>query len=150
MMLRKTSPLRRALVWTSATGDIAPVAIFAVLLLLVRPDIGARLSVAVLTAGLLTRAVKTAVKRPRPPGPEDAEAKLLATWDPWSFPSGHASRAAALVTVLLPLLSPLGALGAVLWVLMLGLGRVGLGRHYLSDVTAGWVLGAIVAVALQA
>ena len=149
-MLQESSPLRPVVVRVTATGDIAPVVLVTVVLLLMRPEIGLRLAIAALAAGLLTRALKALVKRPRPPGPADAEAKMLETWDPWSFPSGHASRAAALVGVLLPVLPTLGAFVAVLWVFAIGLGRVALGRHYLGDVLAGWALGAVVGVALQA
>ncbi len=149
-MLDEGSRARRALVWMTATGDIAPVAAGAVLLLILRPELGLRVGLAALAAGLLTRAVKAVVKRPRPPGPADAEAEQLEKWDPWSFPSGHASRAAAVVAVLLPFLPPGGAAAAVLWVGVIGLGRVGLGRHYLGDVAAGWALGALVGALLQA
>ncbi|SDF51816.1 undecaprenyl-diphosphatase [Blastococcus aurantiacus] len=66
-----------------------------------------------------------------------------------SFPSGHSSGIATLVTVGLVLAWPLLAPGArrlwavlgVLAVLLVGLTRMWLGVHYLSDVLAGWALG---------
>lgn len=72
-----------------------------------------------------------------------------ARYDSLSFPSGHASGVAALVTAGLvlawPLLAPrarrLWALLGGLLVLLVGLTRMWLGVHYLSDVVAGWALG---------
>jgi membrane-associated phospholipid phosphatase len=66
-----------------------------------------------------------------------------------SFPSGHSSGIATLVTVGLvlawPRLAPrarrLWATAGVLLVLLVGLTRMWLGVHYLSDVLAGWALG---------
>ncbi len=72
-----------------------------------------------------------------------------ARYDTLSFPSGHSSGIATLVTVGLvlawPLLAPPArrlwtALGGLL-VLLVGLTRMWLGVHYLSDVLAGWALG---------
>ncbi len=72
-----------------------------------------------------------------------------AGYDSFSFPSGHASGIATLVTgglvLAWPLIAPAGrrswaVLGALL-VLLVGLTRMWLGVHYLSDVVAGWALG---------
>lgn len=72
-----------------------------------------------------------------------------ARYDTLSFPSGHSSGIATLVTVGLVLAWPALAPGArrmwatlgVLLVLLVGLTRMWLGVHYLSDVVAGWALG---------
>lgn len=66
-----------------------------------------------------------------------------------SFPSGHSSGIATLVTIGLvvawPHLAPparrLWAGAGVLLVLLVGFTRMWLGVHYLSDVLAGWALG---------
>ncbi len=66
-----------------------------------------------------------------------------------SFPSGHSSGIATLVTCGLllawPQLAPaprrVWALAGALVVLLVGLTRMWLGVHYLSDVVAGWSLG---------
>ena len=72
-----------------------------------------------------------------------------AGYDSLSFPSGHCSGIATLVTVALvlgwPLLTPVGrrvwsAVGVAL-VVLVGLTRMWLGVHFLSDVVGGWALG---------
>lgn len=72
-----------------------------------------------------------------------------ARYDSLSFPSGHASGIATLVTVALILAWPLLAARARRWalaagillVLLVGLTRMWLGVHFLSDVVGGWALG---------
>jgi membrane-associated phospholipid phosphatase len=72
-----------------------------------------------------------------------------ARYDSLSFPSGHSSGIATLVTVALILAWPLLAARArhwalaagVLLVLLVGLTRMWLGVHFLSDVVGGWSLG---------
>jgi undecaprenyl-diphosphatase len=63
-----------------------------------------------------------------------------------SFPSGHAFGAFVsfgLLVLLLPRRWKLGAaIGGALAVLLVSYSRLALGVHYLSDVVAGWLLGA--------
>jgi membrane-associated phospholipid phosphatase len=92
----------------------------------------------------LTSALKESFGRVRPPF-EDGGAE----YGSLSFPSGHSSGIATLVTMGLvlawPLLAPrarrLWAVIGALLVLLVGLTRLWLGVHYLSDVVAGWALG---------
>jgi membrane-associated phospholipid phosphatase len=95
--------------------------------------------------GLLDLLTKTAVGRARP-----VFDVAVATAGGKSFPSGHALGSivgcGVLLLVLLPLVRTSRArrlcwLAAVLIVLAVGLARVGLGVHFVSDVVAGWVLG---------
>jgi membrane-associated phospholipid phosphatase len=95
--------------------------------------------------GPLTALAKEAIGRQRPQFADGG-----ARYGTLSFPSGHASGIAALVTVVLVLAWPLQgasarrrglAAGAGL-VLLVGLTRIWLGVHYLSDVLGGWALGA--------
>jgi membrane-associated phospholipid phosphatase len=85
-----------------------------------------------------------------------------ATYDGLSFPSGHSSGIATLVTIALVLAWPrlMGrqrrlalAAGAAL-VVLVGLTRMWLGVHFLSDVLGGWAFGAawtlLVALAFDA
>ncbi|WP_244277428.1 phosphatase PAP2 family protein [Geodermatophilus obscurus] len=85
-----------------------------------------------------------------------------ATYDGLSFPSGHSSGIATLVTIALVLAWPrlttrqrraALATGAAL-VVLVGLTRMWLGVHFLSDVLGGWAFGAawalLVALAFDA
>ncbi|GAB4083061.1 phosphatase PAP2 family protein [Modestobacter muralis] len=100
--------------------------------------------VATALVGPLTTLLKELVGRPRP-----QFAGGGAELDSLSFPSGHASGVATLVTVALvvawPLLAPAGRrralLAGVLLALLVGCTRMWLGVHFLSDVVGGWALG---------
>lgn len=98
-----------------------------------------------LTAGLVF-AIKLAVRRRRPPG---EWGQIYRKTDPHSFPSGHAARAVLLA--LLALFFGPSWLGIALlcWAPLVALARVAMGVHYLSDVLAGALLGAVVAVTLR-
>jgi membrane protein DedA with SNARE-associated domain len=88
--------------------------------------------------------IKEAVDRPRPPDP------LVSTRGS-SFPSGHAAHSVfylwLAVTIVLRLRTGMARGTAVVTAgfvlcLLIGLSRVYLDVHYLSDVSAGWALGA--------
>jgi undecaprenyl-diphosphatase len=99
---------------------------------------------AIVLVAPLTTAIKELVGRVRPDF-ANGGARL----ESLSFPSGHSSGIATLVTVVLVLTWPLLgrtarrvclALGIALAVLV-GLTRMWLGVHFLSDVLGGWALG---------
>jgi membrane protein DedA with SNARE-associated domain/membrane-associated phospholipid phosphatase len=88
-------------------------------------------------------AIKDAVDRPRPPDP-------LMDASGWSFPSGHAAHSILYPWLALTLAIRLrpGMVGAsgliaagIALAVVVGLSRVYLRVHYLSDVAAGWGLG---------
>ena len=95
--------------------------------------------------GIVDSAVKVAVGRPRPTFDEP-----IATAFGKSFPSGHSMSSlicfGALLVVFLPLVPRRGRPWCValtaLWVLAIGVSRLALGVHYVSDVLGGYVLGA--------
>jgi membrane-associated phospholipid phosphatase len=99
---------------------------------------------AVVLIGPLTAALKEFFGRVRPAFEEGG-----AQYDTLSYPSGHSSGIAALVTTALILAWPLlGASARRAWVaagvvlvLLVGLTRIWLGVHFLSDVVGGWALG---------
>jgi undecaprenyl-diphosphatase len=102
-------------------------------------------AVTMLGSTLLNRAVKAAVDRARPVLPDP-----VARAEGLSFPSGHAQSAVVALGLLLLVFLPVlhGArrtaalAGAAIMVLLIGFSRVALGVHYVSDVLAGYVLGA--------
>ncbi len=88
--------------------------------------------------------IKAAVDRPRPPDPEVGTTGS-------SFPSGHAAHSVLYVwlavTIVLRLRPGMARATAVVvtgvaLTVLVGLSRVYLSVHYLSDVSAGWALGA--------
>ena len=101
--------------------------------------------VTIVGSALLNALVKQAVDRSRPVLPDP-----LVHLTSKSFPSGHAQAAIVAYGVLLLLFLPalrgrwrhLAVAIAVLMVAAIGFSRVGLGAHYVSDVLAGYVLGA--------
>jgi len=96
-------------------------------------------------AELLQIAIKSLVARPRPPSVLWAHGVSAGGF---SFPSGHATVAAAgygFIAWLIARYRPpvpvwTGAAGAAI---LVGLSRVYLGVHWLSDVVAGWLIGAL-------
>ena len=111
----------------------------------------AGLVVAASVAGFALRtALKLAIARPRP---SDELVQVIERADGYSFPSGHVM----FYTVLLGALWLVMATGGlspvtrraitgatVLALLLIGLSRIYLGAHWLSDVAAGYVFGAVV------
>ncbi|MFG1932993.1 phosphatase PAP2 family protein [Mycobacterium sp. NPDC048908] len=100
------------------------------------------LVISVELAGIITEIAKYVANRPRP---ATALVHALST----SFPSGHALGVMvgvlALLTIVLPVVGRparvcLITLGAIV-VVAIGIGRVVLNVHHLSDVVAGWALG---------
>ena len=109
------------------------------------PRLAAFVVVTMAGSVLLNSLVKLAVDRARPVL-DDPVAHAAGM----SFPSGHAQSAMVAASVLLLVFLPLlrgawrwVAVGAaVAYVLAIGFARVTLGVHYVSDVLAGYVLGA--------
>jgi undecaprenyl-diphosphatase len=102
------------------------------------------LATAVVLVGPLTSLLKEYFGRVRPDFSEGG-----ARLDSLSYPSGHASGIATLAAVALILAWPLLARRAHYWalaagvalVVLVGLTRMWLGVHFLSDVVGGWALG---------
>lgn len=116
--------------------------------LLVRrlPRLAVYVAVTGIGSAILNTGVKALVDRTRP------EVDVpVATVAGLSFPSGHAMGSAitygVLLLVFLPLIEPRRRRWAVAvivaLVVVIGLTRVALGVHYLSDVVGGWLLGVL-------
>ncbi|MDE1673692.1 phosphatase PAP2 family protein [Nocardia gipuzkoensis] len=109
-----------------------------------------RLAVYVVLTGagglILNPVVKELVARLRPV----VETPVYSTGG-WSFPSGHAMSSLVCYGVVLLVFAPALQAGprraltgfAVLIVIAVGLSRIALGVHYLTDVLAGWLLGSL-------
>jgi membrane-associated phospholipid phosphatase len=107
---------------------------------------GWRVLVGTLVAGTAVTALKWAFRRQRPPG----EGRGFYTrFDRHAFPSGHAGRSACLVVLLIPLLPPWGCALLPLWAGLVGLARVALQVHFVSDIVGGWVVGLLTGLALR-
>jgi undecaprenyl-diphosphatase len=107
--------------------------------------------VAILLTALLVFIIKFTVRRKRPEG---EWGKFYRNTDPHSFPSGHAVRTMMLAVVALGLGPVWWGLLLLIWAPLVGLARVTMGVHYLSDVLVGIVMGlligGIVVLAVQA
>ena len=109
-----------------------------------RRRLTAYLAVTTLLGGAVDTVVKVVVDRPRP-DLDDPVAHAFGK----SFPSGHAMTSTVCYGVLLlaflPLLPrrsrPFAMAGATLLVVAIGVSRLALGVHYLTDVLGGFVLG---------
>jgi undecaprenyl-diphosphatase len=105
------------------------------------------------TGWAVATALKLLVQRARPVLEEP-----FAVHAGYSFPSGHATNNAIVATIVLLLLRPvLGdatrrvlLVAAVTWVLLTCVDRLLLGAHFLSDVTAGVLLGCGLCIASYA
>jgi membrane-associated phospholipid phosphatase len=99
----------------------------------------------VLVGSLLGFTIKLVVSRSRPSLPDAVDEAIG-----YSFPSGHALNSFVIIGVLALLAVPLVARRwrPFVWAVaaaavgLVGFARVGLGVHYVSDVVAGWLLGA--------
>ena len=121
------------------------------MIILARPGLADKLLPLAMGGFLLERSLyvvlKNTCRRRRPPDfLQDFESLILAA-DKFSFPSGHTSAAFFAVTFLVSGVS-LVFLPLYLWALAVGLSRVILGVHFPSDILAGALLGASLAMAL--
>ena len=89
---------------------------------------------------IVVQTLKFTIRRKRPAGEWGA---IYRATDPHSFPSGHAARA-FLIAILASLLGP-PWLAVILWIWapLVSLARVAMGVHYVSDVIAGAIVGAL-------
>lgn len=118
-----------------------------------RPRQAAFVVVTVVGSALLNALVKRAVQRARP-----MVSDPLITAPGLSFPSGHAQSAFVTYATLLVVFWPamrsawrrIAVVVATAMVLGIGLSRVALAVHYVSDVLAGYVLGAAWVIAMIA
>ncbi len=102
------------------------------------------MAVAIVVTALVVFIVKLVVRRKRPEG---EWGKIYRSTDPHSFPSGHAARATMLAVIMLGM-SPGVGFVLLAWAPLVGLARVAMGVHYLSDVLAGMLIGVMIGVSV--
>lgn len=110
------------------------------LLALIDPRIGLRLLIAGGLGLLVFKAIKHALKRPRPFRALEHIIAHDVPPDEFSFPSGPTLHAASLATVI-SWAWPWCWSFALAWLAMMAVSRVALGMHYPSDTALGAVLG---------
>jgi undecaprenyl-diphosphatase len=107
---------------------------------------GGRVLAGTLAAGAVTTVLKWLFRRQRPPGNGMG---FYSRFDRHAFPSGHAGRCACLAVLLVPLLPTWGIVPLALWVVAVGLARVTLQVHFISDIVSGWLAGLLIGLALS-
>lgn len=103
-------------------------------------QLAALMAGAVAILAILVIAIKFLIRRPRPDGEWGA---IYRNTDPHSFPSGHAARVAMLAVLAFSAGLPVLGILMFVWGLLVCLGRIWMGVHYLSDILAGIILGVI-------
>lgn len=94
--------------------------------------------ISVVITALLVLTIKFTVKRRRPEGDWG---DIYRATDPHSFPSGHAARSFMLAVLAMGLGPTWFAIILLIWAPLVGLARVAMGVHYVSDVIVGALIG---------
>jgi undecaprenyl-diphosphatase len=98
-----------------------------------------------LVSHLMVQALKRTVVRRRPSAAIPELGALAALPDHYSFPSGHACAAMAIAVAALVVAPPVGG-AALALALLVGMSRVYLRVHYMTDVVVGQFLGGATAL----
>ena len=138
-------PLDEVMRDTTAMGGLA-IYLFAAVFFLILGNmkVAVELIIALLLLYAVIAVIRTLFFKKRPD--KQKYAGFFTRIDAGSFPSMHAARSLALAIILGTVFTSI-AIRAVLAVavLLVALTRIGLKRHYLSDVIGGLVLGSVVA-----
>ncbi len=109
-------------------------------------DIGEEVLMAIFWATIVGQiTIKSIIRRKRPCHTYKDVNMLVSIPTDFSFPSGHTSSSFACAIVLFQFSITIGII-ALLFSILMGISRVYLFVHYLSDVIAGAILGIIIAI----
>ncbi len=100
---------------------------------------------AILITAVFVMALKFTIRRQRPEG---EWGQIYRKTDPHSFPSGHAARALMLGVLALTLGPPWFGILLIIWGPLVGLARVAMGVHFVSDVLVGWLIGVMAGISI--
>ncbi|ESO98726.1 hypothetical protein LOTGIDRAFT_84823, partial [Lottia gigantea] len=91
---------------------------------------------------IVVAVLKMVFRRPRPPA-NQMDMFATISVDTYSFPSGHATRAAMLAFFFLNkyLQNWCAVLGVLTWSVAVSISRLLLGRHHTSDIFIGYIIG---------
>ncbi len=103
--------------------------------------------ISIVVQALTVFVLKMLIRRQRPSGEWGG---IYRQFDPHSFPSGHATRAAMLVVLSLWLAPAWFGWLLAVWAPLVCLARVLTGVHYVSDIAGGVVLGLLMGLAMIA
>jgi len=104
------------------------------------------LIIAIIITAVIVLTLKFVIRRQRPEG---EWGDIYRTTDPHSFPSGHASRAFMLAAMAIGLGPAWFGIALAIWAPLVSIARVAMGVHYLSDVTAGLLIGVFMGIIIQ-
>lgn len=142
--------LRSVVRMVSASGDGYLYALLAFILVLTNREAGSSLLMVGCAAFLIELPLywllKNTCKRRRPFHVVAAMAPFLKPSDEFSFPSGHTTAAFLFATAASHFFPALTLL-LFIWAALIGLSRVMLRVHFVSDVLAGMLLGTLIATA---
>jgi len=99
------------------------------------------IGVGVIITAVIVLLLKFTIRRRRPVGEWGG---IYRKSDPHSFPSGHATRSFMLAVMTIGIGPTWFAILLLIWAPLVGIARVAMGVHYLSDVVAGALLGAFI------
>jgi membrane-associated phospholipid phosphatase len=97
----------------------------------------------IIALAIIVLAIKFTIRRRRPEGDWGG---VYRKTDPHSFPSGHAARVVLIAVLALGLGPGWLAMIICIWAPLVALARVAMGVHYLSDIVAGFGLGAVAGI----
>lgn len=144
--------LSNIIIFITHLGDTIVVILFCFVLLLIkktRIKFGIPISLALIISAILNNLLKIIFIRERP------NILRLINETNYSFPSGHAMNNACLYTMIIILINKYISnkkikititIISIMMPIIIGLSRVYIGVHYITDVIGGWILGSTLAI----